>query len=101
MKRSEINKLMRESVEFLDQMNFKLPPFAFWSPEEWAAKGHEFDEIRDNMLGWDITDFGSGDFNHTGLFLFTLRNGNSANGKYTKPFPCTQYRLVLSSAVSI
>ncbi|MBE6551621.1 MAG: D-lyxose/D-mannose family sugar isomerase [Ruminococcaceae bacterium] len=86
MKRSEINKLMREAVEFLNEMNFKLPPFAFWSPEEWAAKGHEFDEIRDNMLGWDITDFGSGDFNHTGLFLFTLRNGNSANGKYTKPY---------------
>lgn len=86
MKRSEINKLMREAVEFLNEMNIKLPPFAFWSPEEWAEKGHEFDEIRDNMLGWDITDFGSGDFNHTGLFLFTLRNGNSANGKYTKPY---------------
>ena len=25
-------------------------------------KGKEYDEIRDNMLGWDITDFGSGDF---------------------------------------
>jgi D-lyxose ketol-isomerase len=27
------------------------------------------------MLGWDITDFGSGDFYKRGLFLFTLRNG--------------------------
>lgn len=29
----------------------------------------------ENMLGWDITDFGSGDFYKRGLFLFTLRNG--------------------------
>lgn len=86
MKRSEINKLMREAVEFLNEMNIKLPPFAFWSPEEWAEKGHEYDEIRDNLLGWDITDFGSGDFKNTGLFLFTLRNGNSADKKYTKPY---------------
>ena|SRR5690554_1431468 len=27
------------------------------------------------MLGWDITDFGSGEFYKRGLFLFTLRNG--------------------------
>jgi len=27
------------------------------------------------MLGWDITDFGSGDYAKRGLFLFTLRNG--------------------------
>jgi ABC-type sugar transport system, auxiliary component len=32
-------------------------------------------EIVDNMLGWDITDFGSGDFHRRGLLLFTLRNG--------------------------
>jgi len=30
-------------------------------------------------LGWDITDFGSGDFPRTGLFLFTLRNGSPRN----------------------
>ncbi len=28
------------------------------------------------MLGWDITDFGSGDFQKYGLILFTVRNGN-------------------------
>ena len=86
MKRSEINKLMKEAVEFINEMNFKLPPFAFWSAEEWAEKGHEYDEIRDNMLGWDITDFGSGDFDKVGLLLFTLRNGNLKDKKYTKPY---------------
>lgn len=67
-------------------MNFRLPPFVLWTPEEWTAKGSEYDEIRDNMLGWDITDFGSGDFHKVGLLLITLRNGNLFNPKYTKPY---------------
>jgi len=86
MKRSELNKIMKNAVEFIDKMNFKLPPFAFWSPEEWAQKGHEYDEIRDNMLGWDITDFGSGDFLKIGLLMFTIRNGNFNDPKYVKPY---------------
>ena len=28
------------------------------------------------MLGWDVTDFSSGDFLHTGSVLFTIRNGS-------------------------
>lgn len=77
MKRSEINSLIENAITFLKQNNFYLPPFAFWSPEEWSKKkGAEYDEIRDNQLGWDITDFGSGNFAKTGLFLFTIRNGN-------------------------
>jgi D-lyxose ketol-isomerase len=86
MKRSYLNDRLRNAVAFLDKMKFKLPPFAFWSPEDWAVKGHEYDEIRDNMLGWDITDYGSADFMKIGLLLFTLRNGNSAGGKNTKPY---------------
>lgn len=62
MKRSEINALITEAIAFLTEHRFHLPPFAFWSPEEWAQKGREYDEIRDNMLGWDVTGFGSGDF---------------------------------------
>lgn len=86
MKRSELNVIMKDAVDFINKMNFKLPPFAFWSPEEWAEKGHEYDEIRDNMLGWDITDFGSGDFSKIGLLMFTLRNGNFNDNKYIKPY---------------
>lgn len=86
MKRSEINAIIRDATEFLEKMNFRLPPFAFWSPEDWAEKGTEYDEIRDNMLGWDITDFGSGDFKKVGLFMFTLRNGNFSDEKYKKPY---------------
>ena len=86
MKRSEINALMADAITFIDKMNFKLPPFAFFSPDDWAKKGHEYDEIRDNMLGWDITDFGSGDFKKVGLLMFTIRNGNFSNKKYVKPY---------------
>ena len=39
MKRSELNKIMTDAVEFLEEMNVKLPPFAYWSPEEWEKKG--------------------------------------------------------------
>ena len=43
--------------------------------------------LRDNLLGWDITDFGSGDFRKVGLALFTLRNGNQASPeRYPKPY---------------
>ena len=76
MKRSEINKIMRENLEFIKQMGFQLPPFAYFTPQEWQEKGHEYDEIRNHMLGWDITDYGHGDFKKIGLFLFTLRNGS-------------------------
>ena len=78
MKRSEINGYIKEAKELFETISFKLPPFAFWSPEEWSGKGHEADEIRDNMLGWDITDYGEGDYEKTGLMLFTIRNGNYA-----------------------
>ena len=67
MKRSELHQIMRDAVEFIKEMKFQLPPFAFWSPEEWVTKGADYDEIRDNMLGWDITDFGQGDYKKIGL----------------------------------
>ena len=75
MKRSEINKILKENISFIKAQSFSLPPFAWFTPDEWREKGHEFDEIRRHMLGWDITDYGKGDFKKIGLFLFTLRNG--------------------------
>ncbi len=81
MKRSEINSIMRRADAFIRQQNFRLPPFAYWTPEEWKHKGPEAREIVQNKLGWDITDFGSGDFPHIGLFLFTIRNGQPENWK--------------------
>ena len=76
MKRSIINSHIREAKEFIAGLQFALPPFAYWSPDEWETKGPEYDEIRNNQLGWDLTDFGGGDYDKIGLFLFTIRNGN-------------------------
>ena len=86
MKRSEINALLREAVAFTKEQGFHLPPFAFWSPAEWRTKGPEADEIRDCMLGWDVTDFGLGEFRKTGLVLFTIRNGHPTDERYFKPY---------------
>ena len=33
-----------------------------------------------NQLGWDVTDYGEGDFERKGLLLFTIRNGNLKAG---------------------
>jgi len=86
MKRSEINSIMRDAVKFMEEKCVILPPFAYWSVEDWETKNHEYDEIRDNMLGWDITDFGYGDYNKIGLLMFTVRNGNFSDKKYEKPY---------------
>ncbi len=76
MKRSEINLLIQEASDFFEDMGFKLPKWAFWKPDQWAGKFDICSEIVDNQLGWDITDFGSNEFDKRGLMLFTLRNGN-------------------------
>ena len=76
MKRSEINKEMKNAVEFLEEHNFYLPKFAYWSLLDWKIEGKEIDEIIKNKLGWDITDYGSGNFSKNGLIHFTIRNGN-------------------------
>lgn len=75
MKRSRINAIMREADDFLRRHQFHLPPFAYWTPEEWGRRGEEVQEIAESRLGWDITDFGQEDYEHIGLFVFTLRNG--------------------------
>ena len=86
MKRSRINEAIKRMEEVANKHGFKLPPFCSFTPEDWAIKGKEYDEIRDNMLGWDITDYGQGNFEKTGFSLITLRNGNVKIGKYKKPY---------------
>ena len=87
MKRSEVNAALKEMEQMINDYRFSLPPFCHFTPEEWQEKGHEYDEIRDNMLGWDITDYGLGDFNKTGFSLITIRNGNQQmKDKYKKTY---------------
>jgi D-lyxose ketol-isomerase len=76
MRRSEINHYIEESLEFFKQHRFYLPAWGYYTAADWRQIDTSHREIVDNMLGWDITDFGKGEFIKTGLILFTLRNGN-------------------------
>lgn len=86
MKRSKINQVIKDMENLIKEYRFAMPPFAEWTPADWEQAGHEYDEIRDNKLGWDITDFGLGRFDEVGFSLFTIRNGNPNNKKYRKTY---------------
>ena len=75
MKRSRINAIMAEADEMIRRHGFVLPPFAGWTPEEFAARASEARHVIDARCGWDVTDYGAGRYDEMGLFLFTLRNG--------------------------
>ena len=74
MKRSRINEIMRAADDMIRSFGFTLPPFAYWTPEEFAARTDAM-RVVEARMGWDITDYGQGKFDELGLFLFTLRNG--------------------------
>ncbi|MET0605108.1 MAG: D-lyxose/D-mannose family sugar isomerase [Beijerinckiaceae bacterium] len=78
MQRSAINDAIRFAEELLQLYRFALPPFASWAPENWRTRRADVDEIMRARLGWDITDYGQGDFARVGLTLFSIRNGDAA-----------------------
>ena len=87
MKRSEINEALKVMERKIDECCFKLPPFCRFTPAQWKSAGCEYEEVKDNMLGWDITDFGSGDFKKIGFSALTIRNGNvRMPEKYSKTY---------------
>ena len=86
MKRSEINRAIREMEELIRRNGLALPPFCHYSPEQWRNLGHRHDEIRDARLGWDITDYGLGRFSEVGFALITLRNGKAGDPRYPKAY---------------
>ena len=73
MKRSEVNAILKEGDAFIRSFGYILPPFAYYSPDELRAVDHEI--YVKCAMGWDITDYGQGQFKELGLFLFTVRNG--------------------------
>ncbi len=79
MKRSQINEIMAEAEAFIAGFGFVLPPFAWWSVDQFRERADAARHIVDARMGWDITDYGQGDFDRLGLFLFTLRNGRLAD----------------------
>ncbi len=79
MKRSRVNEIIRESDAFIRSFGYIMPPFAYWSPGEMKDRQADIGNIIRAGLGWDVTDYGQGDFEKLGLFLFTVRNGNAAD----------------------
>lgn len=81
MKRSTVNTIMAEADEMIRKHGFVLPPWAYWTPEEFRARADQAQAVIAARNGWDITDYGAGDYDKMGLFLFTLRNGRLADLK--------------------
>ena len=79
MKRSSINDIITEADELMRSFGFVMPPFAYWSPDEFQARKDIAKNVIDARCGWDITDYGAGKYDEMGLFLFTLRNGRLAD----------------------
>ncbi|MBD3763542.1 MAG: D-lyxose/D-mannose family sugar isomerase [Rhodobacterales bacterium] len=79
MQRSRINTIMAEAGEMIRRHGFVLPPFAGWTPDQFRANRDIAARLIEARCGWDITDYGAGDFDRMGLFLFTLRNGRLAD----------------------
>lgn len=86
MERSEINNLIKSAEEIFIKHGFILPKFSRYTPKDWQEETRDISEILELMLGWDVTDFGSGNFKERGLLLFTLRNGMLGSEKYNKVY---------------
>lgn len=87
MLRSQINKWIRSAKEFFKLMNWNLPPLADLTIHDWKEimrdpqLKRKYSAVIERGLGWDLSDFGSGNFEKTGLLLFTMRNGSEGSAK--------------------
>ncbi|WP_119080112.1 D-lyxose/D-mannose family sugar isomerase [Chitinophaga alhagiae] len=86
LKRSVINESIEIAHHVIDYFKVKLPDFAYWGPDQWLRAGSEYREVKECMLGWDVTDFGSNDYANIGRVLFTLRNGRKGQAGYPKEY---------------
>lgn len=75
MKRSEINHIINEGIDFLKSKGIPLPPQALWNLQDWKENKEYAAELEKRRMGWDLTDFGSGKFESFGLLGYTLSNG--------------------------
>jgi D-lyxose ketol-isomerase len=86
LNRARVETSIAIAKEVFRAFQVQLPGYAYWTTADWDRAGSEYDEVRDCMLGWDVTDFGSKDFEHIGRTLFTLRNGNLHDLRYPKSY---------------
>ena len=76
MKRSYVNELIRKTEAALSENKIALPEFSRFGLKEWEACRSRMGTVKKTMLGWDITDYGRGEFEKLGTVLFTIRNGD-------------------------
>ena len=93
MKRSEINRAILWAENLMQSYHIALPVYAGWSPEDWKTRKAETGLVRQLMLGWDITDFGCGDFDRIGTVLYTMRNGSDTDPEAGVPY-CEKYLIL-------
>lgn len=79
MLRSEINACIEHAKELYASISFKLPEWGHYSPADWSNDPDLAKWCRDHQMGWDVTDYGEGNFEKRGLILFCLRNGICAS----------------------
>jgi D-lyxose ketol-isomerase len=79
MLRSTIDDAIDAARAAAREAGFPLPAFADWTRAEWSEQAERLRPTLSRGLGWDVTDFGRGDFARYGLCLCTLRNGNVAD----------------------
>lgn len=84
--RSVVERSIETAKKVFEYNQLRLPVYANWTVEDWKKSGEETREVEDCMLGWDVTDFGSGKFEEIGRTLFTLRNGRPNDSRYPKSF---------------
>ena len=86
MKRSEINQAITKAKVRLQEYRICLPMFGYWNVDEWRKVADKTERIRQRMLGWDVTDFGSNNFAKCGAVLFTVRNGDKNDDQNRAPY---------------
>lgn len=79
MKRSEINAALHRAEAMLEKYRWHLPDWAAWTPQDHAENPDLSAHLRARQLGWDVTDFGLGNFARNGLTLFCVRNGQQGD----------------------
>ena len=75
MKRSKINAAIRFAEELCQSHGITLPDFARYPADPAVFADPRRTALVRTMLGWDVTDFGSDEFDRVGAVLFTVRNG--------------------------
>jgi len=86
MKRSEINTHIEYTIDVLEKNNYRLPFFAYMKLKDWKNITEDVEMIKKSMLGWDVLDYGGGNFDQVGGVLFTVRNGDQKDRSIGTPY---------------